>query len=128
MNVYEKLKQEKLEARKVKDTDTIASLTYLQGEIERQYKNPDDSKVIPLLRSIEKKLSENEAQNLVELTILRSFLNRNAPKLLSRLDIHDILETHDIQHVGEAMKYLKETYPNQYEPAEVAALYRERKG
>jgi hypothetical protein len=127
MNVYEKLKEEKLAARKSKDKPTIEALTYIQGEIEREYNNPDDSKVIPLLRAKEKKLSENESMHIETLGVLRDFLRRNTPKVMSKSELAHVLALNDISNMGQAQKFLKDNYLHQYDPAEVALMYRVQK-
>ncbi len=127
--LIDKLKKETLQARKEKNEikanllSTIFSQVKLAA-IDDKHREPNDQDVVNIVKKFLKSVEENIAlgergeiprqsyeQSLKEKEILLEYL----PGQLSEEDIRKIIKESGAKNVGEAMRFLKEKYPDQYD-------------
>ncbi|MFN3604761.1 MAG: GatB/YqeY domain-containing protein [Leptonema sp. (in: bacteria)] len=127
--LLEKLKKESLQSRKEKNEiksnllSTILSQVKLIA-IDDGHREPKDQDVIQVVKKFLKNIEENiqlgqqgkltkEAleQALKEKEILLEYL----PKQLSEEELKEIIRNSGAKNIGEAMKFLKENYSEQYD-------------
>lgn len=127
--LVEKIRKESLQARKEKNEIKANLLTsvYSQAKtaaIDSGRREPDDQDILQAIKKFLKSIEENlqlgkegkisqelYEQALQEKEILQEYL----PKQLSEEELREIIKNSGAKNVGEAMKYLKEKYPEQYD-------------
>ncbi|GIX40671.1 MAG: hypothetical protein KatS3mg129_0404 [Leptospiraceae bacterium] len=137
--LLEKLKKESLQARKDKDQIKASLLSTVLSQvktiaIDDGHREPNDQDVIQVVKKFLKSIEENielgkqgklsqEAyeQAQKEKEILLEFL----PKQLSEEEIREIIKNSGAKNIGEAMKYLKEHYPDQYDGKTASKIAKE---
>ncbi len=127
--LLEKLKKDSLQARKEKDEIKSSLLSTVLSQVKTMaiddgHREPTDQDVVQVVKKFLKSVEENielakkgklsdEAMKkiLKEKEILLEYL----PKQLSESDLREIIKNSGTKNVGEAMKFLKEKYPDQYD-------------
>lgn len=124
MQLFEKVRQDRMSARKTKDNTATSVLTTLVGELEGQAKRvgtdiTDDMVVQTCKKFI---LNNNETLKLsvttevnerliAENTALTVYL----PTQLTEQDLRSIITSLNTKNLGEVMKHLKDNYSGQYD-------------
>ncbi|QIG65895.1 putative glutamyl-tRNA(Gln) amidotransferase subunit A [Ochrobactrum phage vB_OspM_OC] len=127
MTIYEKIKVHRDEARKIGHRLGVTYQTII-GEIERKLdkdKQSDDSSVVTILKSLHKNWQETytlkPSDDLAgEIEALEKYL----PKMLSDDEILAVAETFKTMTMGDFMKYMKATYPNQYDGKKATEIFK----
>jgi hypothetical protein len=124
MQLFEKVKQDRMSARKTKNESAISVLTTLVGELESQAKRvgtdiTDDTVVQTCKKFI---LNNNETLKLSvttevseRLTAENAVLSIYLPSQLTEQDLRSIITSLNTKNLGEIMKHLKDNYSSQYD-------------
>jgi uncharacterized protein YqeY len=137
--LLDKLKRDSLQARKDKDQIKASLLSTVLSQvktlaIDDGHREPNDQDVIQVVKKFLKSIEENielgkqgklpkDAFEQVqkEKEILLEYL----PKQLSDDELKEIIKNSGAKNVGEAMKYLKEHYPDQYDGKKASQIAKE---
>ncbi|MCS7205153.1 MAG: GatB/YqeY domain-containing protein [Leptospiraceae bacterium] len=137
--IVERIKKDSLQARKEKNElkSNLLTSVYSQAKtaaINEGRREPNDQDLIQaikkFLKSIEENIQlgkenqiskENYEQALKEKEILMEYL----PKQLSENELREIIKNSGAKNIGEAMKYLKEHYPDQYDGKTASQIAKE---
>ncbi len=126
MQLFEKVKQDRMSARKAKNESTTSVLTTLVGELESQAKRVGSEVTDEMVIQTCKKFILNNSDTL-KLTIASEVneklvaeniaLNNYLPKQLTREELETIVNQLNESNMtlGQVMKYLKEHYSGQYD-------------
>jgi uncharacterized protein YqeY len=137
--LLEKLKKESLQARKDKDQVKASLLSTVLSQvktiaIDDGHREPNDQDVIQVvkkfLKGIEENLELGKAGKLSQDAIEQAELEKKIlleflPKQLSKEEIKEIIQKSGAKNVGEAMKYLKEHYPDQFDGKTASQIAKE---
>lgn len=135
MLLFEKIQQDRLEARKDKNVLKSDLLGCVIAESSKQDKVPSDEKVISTIRKFIKGAEDtlsfmnkmcldspyDEIKKCTlndEVVILDSYL----PKQLDEVSIRTIITPFKGQSIGVVMKYFKDNYSGQYDGKEVSRI------
>jgi hypothetical protein len=124
MQLFEKVKQDRMSARKTKNESAISVLTTLVGELESQSKRVGTDITNDMVVQTCKKfiLNNNETLKLSVTTEVSERLTaENAaliiylPSQLTEQDLRSIITSLNTKNLGEIMKHLKDNYSSQYD-------------
>ncbi len=117
--IYDKIKSDFMSARKARNTEQSAFLSFVLGQIENSsdVKINDDGKkiytddiVLTVVKNLDKKLKEVPSPNQDEIEALNAYL----PQMLGVDEIRAILADVD-GGMKEKMNYMKTNFPFQYD-------------
>jgi hypothetical protein len=124
MQLFEKVKQDRMSARKTKNESAISVLTTLVGELESQSKRVGTDITNDMVVQTCKKfiLNNNETLKLSvttevseRLTAENAVLSIYLPSQLTEQDLRSIITSLNTKNLGEIMKHLKDNYSSQYD-------------
>lgn len=131
MSLFVKIKEDRINAFKLKETVKKDLLGVLLGEASKEVKEPDDAKVIAAIKRLIKScneiididpLSVKGTAASIEKDILESYL----PKQLTEVEINDILSKVIVPDanisIGEVMRYFRENHEGMYDGGLVSKL------
>lgn len=131
MSLFVKIKEDRINAFKLKETIKRDLLGVLLGEASKEVKEPDDAKVIAAIKRLIKScneiididpLSVKGTAASIEKDILESYL----PKQLTEVEINDILSKVIVPDanisIGEVMRYFRENHEGMYDGGLVSKL------
>lgn len=131
MSLFVKIKEDRINAFKLKETIKRDLLGVLLGEASKEVKEPDDAKVIAAIKKLIKScneiididpLSVKGTAASIEKDILESYL----PKQLTEVEINDILSKVIVPDanisIGEVMRYFRENHEGMYDGGLVSKL------
>jgi uncharacterized protein YqeY len=131
METLNKIKKERMAARKAKDTAAITSLTTLQGELDTMAKKvpfESDDQVVAVVRkfvssitdtiSALKERGQDTSEQEAEIALLQQFL----PQQMSEESLTGVIEgiveavgATSMRDMGKVMAELKAQYPNKFD-------------
>lgn len=131
MSLFDRIKDDRINAFKLKETIKRDLLGVLLGEASKEVKEPDDAKVIAAIKRLIKScneiididpLSVKGTAASIEKDILESYL----PKQLTEVEINDILSKVIVPDanisIGEVMRYFRENHEGMYDGGLVSKL------
>ncbi len=134
MQLFEKVKQDRMSARKAKNESMTSVLTTLVGELEGQAKRTGSEVTDEMVIQTCKKFILNNSDTL-KLTITtevnEKLVAENAaliiylPKQLTEQDLRVIVSQLNATNLGEVMKHLKDNYNGQYDGKMASAVAKE---
>lgn len=127
--LLEKLKKESLQARKEKNEvkSNLLSTVFSQVKliaIDDGHREPTDNDVIQVVRKFLKNVEENiqlgqqgklSKEALEQARKEREILLEYLPRQLSEEELKEVIQKSGAKNIGEAMKYLKKNYSEQYD-------------
>lgn len=131
MSLFDRIKDDRINAFKLKETVKKNLLGVLLGESAKETKEPDDAKVIASIKKLIKSCNEiididplgnKGIQASIEKDILETYL----PKQLTEKEINDILSKIIVPDtnisIGEIMRYFRENHEGMYDGGLVSKL------
>jgi len=133
MTLFEKIKTDRINAKKQKNEVASSILTVLFGELENQSKRNvviNDELVIQSCKKFI--LNNDETIKLVNDEFTKSRLQAEnlilqvyLPVQLTIADLRSIINKLNINNLGQIMKYLKENYTGQYDGKDASIVAKE---
>jgi len=134
MQLFEKVKQDRMSARKAKNETTISVLTTLVGELEGQAKRIGSDVTDEMVIQTCKKFMLNNTETL-KLSITTEVSDRLSsenetlriylPIQLTESALRAIVSELNAANLGEIMKHLKDNYSGQYDGKMASAVAKE---
>jgi uncharacterized protein YqeY len=134
--LIDKLKKDRMIARKSKNTYSTSMLTTLLGDLETKAKSSGkemtDEGAIALMKSFVKKNTQaiekmGVSEKANELRNDNDFWNEYLPSVMSEDRLREIITTlvNDGESIGGVMKHLKINFPDQYDGGLASKIFRD---
>ena len=137
MSIYQTLLKQRNTARLEKNSQALATIQILIGEIERitikgklvADIREDDNLALTTFKSLHSNWTENYNRKptpelKAEIDIINGFL----PQALTESELRSIAKLLSDKSMGEYMKHLKEQFPNRYDGKIASAIFKEITG
>ena len=128
--IYQEIQKQHITHKKNGNSSGAVFFSFLLGEVQNKAvkivdgeKTYPDTEVVSVLQKIKKNIEEAKMGNWqTEISMIDAYM----PKMLSENDIKKIFEDNpQLKNMGDRMKFMKETYPNQYDGKAASKIAKE---